>query len=141
MTHDAPSPTASRAAPWRGWGRDLAVAFGFLTRFPVPVRGGHGTEAVARASRAFAVVGLVVGLVAGGGLWLAAQLGLHPLACAFVGLALGAVVTGALHEDGLADVADGFAAASGASTSSRSCVTRRSGATAPWRCSSPSALG
>ena len=33
---------------------------------------------------------------------------LHPLACALIALAVSALVTGALHEDGLADVADGF---------------------------------
>jgi len=34
--------------------------------------------------------------------------GLHPMAAAILGLMTAAVITGGLHEDGLADVADGF---------------------------------
>ena len=39
---------------------------------------------------------------------LAAELNLHPFAGAFLAIIAGALVTGALHEDGLADVVDGF---------------------------------
>lgn len=58
--------------------------------------------------RVWPVVGLLVGALAGLALWLGAQFGLHPLAASFLGLAMAALATGALHEDGLADVADGF---------------------------------
>lgn len=58
--------------------------------------------------RVWPVVGLLVGALAGLALWLGAQFGLHPLAASFLGLAVAALATGALHEDGLADVADGF---------------------------------
>ena len=49
-----------------------------------------------------------MGAIAGSALWVGAQLGLHPMASAVLGLMVAAMVTGALHEDGLADVADGF---------------------------------
>jgi adenosylcobinamide-GDP ribazoletransferase len=92
-----------------GWWRDCCIAGTFLTRFPFPaVKGGDKKGALAVASRAFPVVGAAIGLISGIFLMAAAGLDLHPLACAFVALAVSALVTGALHEDGLADVADGF---------------------------------
>lgn len=92
-----------------GWWRDVSIAGGFLTRLPFPPADGAGGKgALGRAARAFPLVGAVVGVIAGLSLMVASGLGLHPLACAFVALAVSALVTGALHEDGLADVADGF---------------------------------
>jgi adenosylcobinamide-GDP ribazoletransferase len=95
-----------------GWPHDIAVAGAFLTRLPFRPKGNAGGNAhasdLSRAMRAFPLIGALVGGIAGGGLWLAAQADLHPLACAFIGLIIAAGVTGALHEDGLADVADGM---------------------------------
>lgn len=92
-----------------GWGRDCCVAGMFLTRLPFPqVKGAEKKGRLGAAGRAFPLVGALVGLIAGASLMAAAALGLHPLACAFVALVASALVTGALHEDGLADVADGF---------------------------------
>jgi len=83
------------------------TAVGFLTRLPVPGWVGWAEDRMLRASRYFAAVGALVGL--GGGLvwWLAGQVA--PAAVA-AGLALAAMtwLTGALHEDGLADCADGL---------------------------------
>ena len=91
------------------WWRDCCVAGGFLTRLPFPApKDGAGKGALAGSSRAFPVIGAAVGAIAGLSLMVVAGLDLHPLACAFVALAVSALVTGALHEDGLADVADGF---------------------------------
>ena len=53
----------------------------------------------------------MIGLVAGLALLGAFQLGLHPLACAFIALATSIALTGALHEDGLGDFADGLGGA------------------------------
>lgn len=92
-----------------GWGRDCAVSGTFLTRLPFPmVKGGDKKGRLGEASRAFPIIGVLVGAIAGLSLMAAATLDLHPLACAFIALAVLALVTGALHEDGLADVADGF---------------------------------
>ena len=98
----------SESGTFTGWIRDVAVAGLFLTRLPFRPKGGVGPNDLADAGRAYPFIGLLVGAFAGTALMLASELDLHPLACAFIGLALAALVTGGLHEDGLADVADGF---------------------------------
>ena len=57
---------------------------------------------------AFPVVGLVIGAAAGGVLALSEMLLLPPLVSAAVALLALALLSGAMHEDGLADMADGF---------------------------------
>ena len=86
-------------------GGDLRVATAFLTRLPLRLK---GEEVLAEAAWTFPVVGAGIGLAAGGGLAAASWLGLHPLACALIGLMVAVLLTGGLHEDGLADTADGF---------------------------------
>ncbi|MBE0453772.1 MAG: adenosylcobinamide-GDP ribazoletransferase [Roseovarius sp.] len=84
---------------------DLALALGLLTRLPVPVR---DTARGARAAWAWPLAGAVLGGLAALVGWAALALGL-PAPVAGL-LALGALVmtSGALHEDGLADTADGI---------------------------------
>jgi adenosylcobinamide-GDP ribazoletransferase len=101
------------AATAAGWWRDVRQASAFLTRLPLPVASsGHGATpqdvTLANAARAFPIVGAAVGAIAAAVLLAAFWLDLHPLACALFALAASVLVTGALHEDGLADVADGF---------------------------------
>jgi adenosylcobinamide-GDP ribazoletransferase len=84
-------------------------AVGFLTRVPVPF-GPDETPRLTAAAPWFPVVGAAVGAVGGGVVALIGLLsGAGPSGVA-AALALAAllVVTGALHEDGLADVADGL---------------------------------
>ncbi len=90
-----------------GWPRDIARAAAFLTRLPITADFAHAAD-LANAARAFPLIGALVGAAGGGMLWGAAQFGLPPLVCALLALAIAALLTGALHEDGLADVADGF---------------------------------
>ncbi len=82
-------------------------AIGFLTRLPMPGWLGWAEDRMLQASRYFAVAGALIGL-AGGLVWWLAGLALPPVVAA--GLALAAMIwlTGALHEDGLADCADGL---------------------------------
>jgi len=83
---------------------DIAVAFQFLTRLPVP-EVGFAPDGLARAVKYFPLVGLVIGL--GAGLIekvLAPHLG-RPVSALAVLVYL-VLITGCLHEDGLADVAD-----------------------------------
>lgn len=87
------------------WLDDLKLATGFLTRLPVP----HPAAAnFARAYRLFPVVGGLIGLALGVLCMALRQVGVPDLASAALVLGAGALLTGALHEDGLADVADGF---------------------------------
>ena len=86
-------------------GRGLAGAVGFLTRLPV----GERAHAVAlpRTLPWFPAVGLLIGLAVGATAAAGAAL-VDPLTGAAVAVAVGALITGGLHEDGLADTADGF---------------------------------
>jgi adenosylcobinamide-GDP ribazoletransferase len=91
-----------------GLGRQLAVALTFLTRLPVRLEGALPEDAVARAAWAFPLAGVVVGLISGAVGVLALRIGLPPAISGVLALGAGILATGALHEDGLADTADGF---------------------------------
>lgn len=87
---------------------DVWVAFSLLTRIPVPVDHERAGTRTAPAAWAFPLVGLILGASAGV-LGCALQwLGVPPsMTAAFILLAY-VLATGAMHEDGLADCADGF---------------------------------
>lgn len=89
----------------------MLAAVGFLTRIPIPARVGLDGEDVARAGVGFPIVGAGVGALVGA---LASGLAvpLTPLLSAGVAVAAGALVTGALHLDALADTADALGAGS-----------------------------
>ena len=87
---------------------DALLAAAFLTRLPVPARSDLPPGALARAGWAFPIAGAVVGGLGAATIWTTAGSGLHPLAAALLALAAMAIATGALHEDGLADFADGL---------------------------------
>jgi len=96
---------------------DLLAAFQLLTRLPVARLAKTGPPAnLARCVWAFPVVGLVVNAIGGFAYWLMYRLGVPPLVAAVWALAVTIAVTGALHDDGLADTADGFG---GGATSER----------------------
>jgi hypothetical protein len=85
--------------------RDVLRALALLTRLPVPGADGDRTAASAWA---WPFVGLIVGGLSGALAMAALLLGLPPPIAAGLALGAGIVITGALHEDGLADCADGF---------------------------------
>src|SRR3954453_20123435 len=87
------------------WLDDFKMAAGFLTRLPGPHPDGAN---FARAYRLFPLVGGLIGLAMGLFCLALRQAGVPDLAAAALVLGSGALLTGALHEDGLADVADGF---------------------------------
>lgn len=88
---------------------DLAAAFTLLTRLPVArfARSDKPPD-LARCVWAFPIVGLVVNGMGGLVYWLAHKVGMPPLLAAAWTLAATMILTGGLHEDGLADTADGF---------------------------------
>jgi adenosylcobinamide-GDP ribazoletransferase len=90
------------------WLDDFKMAIGFLTRLPVPHPDGATPQNFARAYRLFPVVGGLIGLAVGLLCLGLRYAGVPDLAAAALALGASALLTGALHEDGLADVADGF---------------------------------
>ena len=87
---------------------EFLAALRFLTRLPVPFVRTLDPPPLTAAMRMFPLAGAVAGVVTGGALVLANLAGLPQFFSAATALAAGALATGALHEDGLADVADGF---------------------------------
>jgi adenosylcobinamide-GDP ribazoletransferase len=85
---------------------DIFVATAFLTRVPVPVVA--GARDVGRAARWFPLVGGAIGGTAALAAWGCDVIGVPPLPTAVLLVSLGAWITGAIHLDGLADMADGF---------------------------------
>jgi adenosylcobinamide-GDP ribazoletransferase len=83
----------------------LLVAVQALTR--LPVRAPFAEGALRRAVRYFPLVGIAVGLVAWA-VFALARLGLPPHLASLLSLAATLLLTGALHEDGLADCCDGL---------------------------------
>jgi adenosylcobinamide-GDP ribazoletransferase len=99
MTNDA-APRALSTALWTG--------LAFLTRLPV-ARGAPAIGPdVAQASWSFPVIGAGIGLLAGFVYWVSFALDLSPFVSALLAVATTMLVTGCLHEDGLADTVDGF---------------------------------
>ena len=89
--------------------RALRVAIQFLSRLPVAGPSDWRDDDLARALPFFPVVGAGIGLTLGACYAGASALGLPRLAAATLALVvLGPLLTGALHEDGLADTADGL---------------------------------
>jgi adenosylcobinamide-GDP ribazoletransferase len=90
----------------RRWCEELLTAFQFLTRIPLPAIA-FETDSLARAIKFFPLVGLVIG----SGAALLQRLLIPHLSQPLVSLGLLlylVLITGCLHEDGLADTADGF---------------------------------
>ncbi len=88
--------------------RTFLAALQFFTRIPVPAWVGHAPDRLAQAARYLPAVGVVVGAITAAILWLSAYL--LPVNIAIIlSMAAGILLTGAFHEDGLSDFADGLA--------------------------------
>ncbi len=124
----------NRSFELRRWRDDTLAAAMFLTRWPVPARR-EPPPPLSEAMRGFPVVGAVLGLAAGAIFAGAAALGFPPLVAAAIAIACLVLATGALHEDGLADTADGFGGGDGRRKSSRSCATADRHVSACWHSS------
>jgi adenosylcobinamide-GDP ribazoletransferase len=85
---------------------DTLTALAFFSR--LPVKAPAGAFDLRRSAAAWPLAGLVLAILPAALLWLGRLAGLPPLVAASLALALAAALTGAMHEDGLADAADGF---------------------------------
>lgn len=109
MDHSPHSPPPARGA-LAAWWADLKTALAFLSRLPIPVESGPAESGgvLPRAARTFPLVGIAVGVI--GAIVFAVAIGLSLPAPVAAALAVTATIlaTGAMHEDGLADTADGL---------------------------------
>jgi adenosylcobinamide-GDP ribazoletransferase len=88
------------------WKQDLLACLSFFTRLPLPQI--SGAADFPRALRLAPLAGALLGLASALPFVLALYFNEPPLVAALLALAAAAILSGGLHEDGLADVADGF---------------------------------
>jgi adenosylcobinamide-GDP ribazoletransferase len=104
--HTPPTPEAQPAEV-----RPLAEfvhALKFLTRVPVPLSRTIDPPPLKQTMRMFSIAGALIGVFIATVLWSAKYLQLPPMLAALLAIAAGMLLTGALHEDGLSDTADGL---------------------------------
>jgi adenosylcobinamide-GDP ribazoletransferase len=107
ISAQVPTPPA---APLLGWFAEIRLAVAFLTRLPVALGPEIAHHPVGAAVRAFPLIGLAIGII-GGAVYVAVDLlGMSPTVAALLAIGSMTIATGALHEDGLADSADGLGA-------------------------------
>ncbi len=107
MTETPPDPLSKRLS----MSADALLCLRFYTRLPIPTLPFEPTGPRAPFSavlRLAPLAGVVVGLLTATILFCAAAVGLPSLVVAALALLAAVLVTGGLHEDGLADCADGF---------------------------------
>lgn len=87
--------------------RILLTAVQYFTRVPMPRWVGHGAAELTGTTRYFPAVGMVVGAVGAAVFWAASMVFPSGIA-AILSTVATVLLTGALHEDGLADTMDGL---------------------------------
>ncbi|MET3855037.1 adenosylcobinamide-GDP ribazoletransferase [Rhizobium sp. OAE497] len=93
----------------KAYALDTARAVAFLSRIPMPSFVFAGDDGkLSRTARAFPLAGLLIGTVPAAIFLLLLGLRADRLMAALVAIAVLAIISGALHEDGLADTADGL---------------------------------
>lgn len=83
------------------------IALSFLTRIPSPQWLDYSPEFLNKSSRYFPLAGLVIGLVTAL-VFLLANMVFPQLVAVLLSMVASVLLTGAFHEDGFADVCDGF---------------------------------
>ena len=87
--------------------RLFLIALQFFTRLPIPRWVGYQPEWLQQSSRYFPLVGVAVAAICGATYMAASWLLPSPVAV-LLAVAAGIYLTGAFHEDGFADMCDGF---------------------------------
>src|SRR3984957_18753065 len=88
--------------------REIGASLAFCTRFPLLNDTPTGSTDIGRAAWAFPIAGIAVGLIGALVYAIAHWFGLPALPAAALSVVATLLATGCLHEDGLADTADGF---------------------------------
>jgi len=104
---DISPPAQTPARPIRPIS-ELLVSLQFLTRIPVPFVKTVDPVPLAQAMRMFAIAGGIIGAVNGLLVVGLSFLLLPDVMAAAIAIGFGLFLTGAIHEDGLADTADGL---------------------------------
>lgn len=98
---------SERTSFWRYQWQLFCLALSFFSRLPIPANTPYSNERMNRAGRYFALVGVLLGALCGGFFTVASEL--LPASIAIVlTMVFSLLLTGAFHEDGLADMADGI---------------------------------
>lgn len=87
---------------------DITAAIGLLTRLPVKVDIAQASDRGAAAAWAYPLVGVVVAILTATTATIALGIGVSAPISAALALTVQVIVTGAMHEDGLSDAADGL---------------------------------
>jgi adenosylcobinamide-GDP ribazoletransferase len=105
---DLPPPVATPNADRFRPIAEVVHALRFLTRLPIPFSRTLDPPPLAQTMRMFSIAGAVIGVMVAAVLLLGQTLQLPSHLAAILAVAAGLLVTGGLHEDGLADTADGL---------------------------------
>jgi adenosylcobinamide-GDP ribazoletransferase len=91
---------------------ELTACLRLYSRLPLPALAGeaepHAMPDFSRAARMVPIIGALLGLLGALFLVLIANFGIAPLPAATIAIGFLVLITGAMHEDGLADLCDGF---------------------------------
>ncbi len=87
---------------------EIKLCIGLLTRFKVTFDPGEPLAEMTTACRWFPLIGVFIGALSGAVLFIGNFLELPEGVTALLAIAVAIVLTGAMHEDGFADIADGF---------------------------------
>lgn len=94
-----------------GWVKKQIICFllavSFFTRIPIPRNTPFSLELLNQSSRYFSLIGWIIGLFSALSLWLSSFI-LPPSVAIIISMISSILLTGAFHEDGLADSADGL---------------------------------
>jgi len=83
------------------------TAIMFFTRIPCPIKVAHSKEILNKSTRYFALVGIIIGAI-GGGVYFGASYLFDQHLSILLSMMSTIWLTGAFHEDGFADMLDGF---------------------------------
>ena len=83
------------------------TALMFYTRIPCPKWVNHDPEYLNKSTKYISVIGCLIGLLSAGVMVSSMRL-IHPITAVLLAIVTSVFITGSFHEDGFADVCDGF---------------------------------